>query len=551
MAKLSRRGNDSVHWFMSELTSRVVADTGNTNDRFHLGKVMLQSFKDDPDFVMMIDGATGESITYGEVLEKTVRCAISFKSMGLQTGDVIILMAPNHVDVAIPFYAAFYLGVIVAPIDRTLGISELQGTFSIDKPKLIFCQSEKTPDIQFALNELDMDTKIVTFDKVDDLCSFSEFLEEYGDDSPIEDFKPNDFDPEETVALLVATSGTTGLPKAAAVTQKNLSITSPYLWCRYYKFPTPTRMALVGSPLQWLTAIMHFIISPMLKYTRLQTSQQLTQEHAYHLINTYRPTHSIFSPTLMTTLIKPGDREQCDFTSFENILLGGSAVPQELIDEMKAISPDTEVLDVYGMSELTNIAFNGDNAPPGSCGKPLGCFQYRLVNSETNEDILEPNIRGELWMKGPGIFQGYYNNPEATAEVFTEDRWFKTGDLFYRDENWNFFFVERIKLLLKYKSNQISPVEVEGVIRQHPGVMDVAVTGIPDPECGDLPVACILRRPGYDVTADDIKDLVKESLSDAKQLRGGVIFVSAIPMTASTKVHRRKLKEMALELERE
>ncbi|CAG9791544.1 unnamed protein product [Diatraea saccharalis] len=149
------------------------------------------------------------------------------------------------------------------------------------------------------------------------------------------------------------------------------------------------------------------------------------------------------------------------------------------------------------------------------------------------------------------ILQEYYNNPKATEETFAEDRWFKTGDMFFRDENWNYFFVERIKLLLKYKSYQISPVEIEGVIRQHPGVLDVAVTGIPDEECGDLPVACVVRRSDQNITAQDIKDIVKETLSDAKQLRGGVIFLDEIPMTASTKVHRRRLKEIALAFEKQ
>ncbi|XP_013184010.2 luciferin 4-monooxygenase [Amyelois transitella] len=551
MAKLPRISNDRVHWYMNELASRIIAESGNPSDRFHLGKMMLRSLKDDPDFIVQIDGATGESITSAEILKKTVQCAVAFRNFGLQTGDVIVLMAPSHVDLAVPFQAALYLGVIIAAVDRTLGVNELQGTFNVDRPKIVFCQSEKAPDIQIVLNALEMDTHIVTFDTGDYLCSFADFLEKYGDDTPVEEFRANEFDPEDAIACLIATSGTTGLPKAAAATHKNMAITAPYWWARYTDFPTPTRMALIGSPLQWLTALVNFVISPILRYTRLQTSQAMTQEHAYYLINTYRPTYTIFSPTFMTTLIKPGDREQCDFTCFESILLGGSAVPNDLMAQIKEIAPDTEVGNGYGMSELTSVAFHIDSPPPGYCGRPMGCFQYRIINTETKEDIFEPHVPGELWIRGPGIIKHYYNNPEATEETFAEGSWFKTGDTFYRDENWNFFFVERIKLLLKYKSNQISPVEVENVIRQHPGVLDVAVTGLPDPECGDLPVACVVKHPDSDVTAQDIKDLVKESLSDSKQLRGGVIFVSDIPMTASTKVHRRKLREMALVMDRE
>ncbi|KOB63794.1 Luciferase, partial [Operophtera brumata] len=423
--------NDSVHWYMSELTSRIVAETGIPSDRFHLGKIMMQCMKDDPDLVLQTDGATDESETSSSILTRAVRCAISLRNLGLKAGDVMVLMAPNHIDLAIPFYAALFNGISIAAVDRTLGLSELQSTFYVDRPKVIFCQSEKASDIQITLNELDLNAQIVIFDRGDYLLNFNDFMDLYGGDTAVDYFKS-----------------------------------------RYNTFPGPTRLALLGAPLQWLTAIITFVASTVMRYPRLMTSEPLTQESSYHLINKY----------------KPGDRDQCDFTCFDLIMLGGSAVPDDLVQEIKIVTPNTDVVNAYGMSEITNIAFHGDRPAPGSCGKPMGCLEYRLVEVETMDDINEPNIPGELWLKGPGIFKEYYNNPTATEETFAEGRWFKTGDMFYRDDKYNYFFVERIKLLLKYNSYQISPVELEAVIRQHPGVLDVAVTGIPDPECGELPV---------------------------------------------------------------
>ncbi|XP_026333725.1 luciferin 4-monooxygenase-like [Hyposmocoma kahamanoa] len=268
-------------------------------------------------------------------------------------------------------------------------------------------------------------------------------------------------------------------------------------------------MALIGSPLQWLSAILNFILCPILRYTRLQTSSVFNQEHAYYLINTYKPTFTIMSPPFMITLIKPEDRDRCDFTCLEILLLGGSAAPVDLIKELKNITPNTEISDVFGMTEMSSISFCNEGAPPGSCGKPLGCFQYRLIDVGTGKDINVPKQPGELWVKGPCLFKGYYHNPKATEDTFAEDHWLKTGDMLFRDENWNFYFVERIKLLLKYKNYHISPVEIESVIRLHPGILDVALTGIPDPESGDLAVACVVRQSGSGVTAQDIKDLVK------------------------------------------
>ncbi|XP_063368939.1 luciferin 4-monooxygenase-like [Cydia amplana] len=544
-----KRENDSVHWFMNELTSRVVAESGIPTDIHHLGKILLRSLKDDPGFVLQIDGATGEQETTGSVLERSVRCAIALKNLGLQRGDAIILMAPNHLDLAIPFYAAFYLGVMVAPIDRTaLGVYELQGTFEAIRPKAIFCQSDRALDVQLALKKVDAKPFIVTFDTGSSLCSFKQFLDTYGDQSPVNEFKPTDLDPEDTIALLISTSGTTGLPKSAAATQKNLVISSPYLWSRYTQFPKPTKMTLIVSPLQWLTAILMFLMSPILRFTRLQTSLTVSPQHACHLINTYKPTYKIISPPFLNALLRSEGGLQCDFSCFEAILVGGSAVTADLIQEVKKIAPNTEVLNAFGMSEVTSLLFVNEGLNPGSdtVGKPMGLLQYRLIDTETQEDIYEPNKNGELWVKGPSIVKGYYRNPEATAEAFTEDRWFKTGDIFYRDENYNFFFVDRIKLMFYYMTYRISPVAIEALIRQHPGVQEVAVTGIPDPTRGELPAACVVRRPGGRVTADEIKQLVKENLADAKQLRGGVIFLDTIPLTPTAKIHRKKLKEIAM-----
>ncbi|KAL4712378.1 hypothetical protein ACJJTC_001539 [Scirpophaga incertulas] len=451
----------------------------------------------------------------------------------LLRGDVVVLMAPNHLDLCIPFYAALYVGVVTAAIDRTFGVSELKRTFEVTQPKLIFCQSARAPYVQQALKELGSPAHIITFDN-GDYTSFPEFLENFGQGADIDKF-----------------SGTTGLPKNAAVTHKNLAINTPYFLSRSFDYPSPTKKSLLVSPLQWLTTLINFLLSAVLRFTRVQSSFEMTEEHTYHIINMYRPTFVIMSPTMMTLLLKPGHRDKCDFTCLELIMLGGTAVSQSLLQDLKEVSPKAEVYDAYGASELCTLVFNVDLQAPGSCGRPIGCFQYRLVDITTQKDILVPHVPGELWVKGPGIFKGYYNNLAATKETFAEGGWFKTGDLFYRDNDWNFYFVDRAKLLLKYHNHQISPVEVEGVIRQHPGVLDVAVTGVPHPECGDLPMACVVKKVGHSVTAQEIKKLVKDNLTETKQLRGGVIFLSEMPVTPSMKINRTKLKEIAIKMAKE
>ncbi|XP_047033322.1 luciferin 4-monooxygenase-like [Helicoverpa zea] len=543
-----RRAFDAVHWYMEEIGAQLVAKTSIPSDRHHVGKLLLQGLKDYPNFVAQIDGATGESETNGSVLNRSIRCAISLTQLGLKKGDVMVLMGPNHLDFCIPHNAALYLGIMVACIDATLSVNELKDLFQANRPNIIFGQSEKTSDIKKALILAQVDAKIMTFNEGSNNTTLAQLLE-IPDEKAVKDFQATDFDPTETVGYLTSTSGTTGVPKTAMLTHKNIATGTPTMWTMFSKFPSPVRLALVTSPAQWLSAGFHYLFSSILKYTRLQTSAPVTPEHFAELVNKYKPDYMIMSPTLITTMIM---NAKCDFSCFEHILLGGSAVTQDLVNEVKQIAQTEEVHVLYGMSELSGICVQHDvPTAPGSCGRPNGNVELKLMNPVTLEEITEPNVQGELWFRGPSVFKGYHNNPEATKEALTEDGWLRSGDILYRDEYWNLYFVERYKLLLKYRNHQVSPVEIETVISKHPGVFHVAVTGIPDNECGDLVVACVVPKPGCSPTAQEIKDLVKESLTDSKQLRGGVIFMKELPTTSTSKVNRKKLKELVLTLERE
>ncbi|CAH0696589.1 unnamed protein product [Spodoptera exigua] len=452
-----------------------------------------------------IDGATGESETFGSALDRSIRCAVSLTNMGLKKGDVMVLMGPNHIDFCVPHNAALYLGIMVACVDATLGVNELTQIFKTNQPTIIICQSEKTGDVDAALQMLKMDTKVVTFNEDNHYTTLSQLLKV--DDAAITNFK-----------------------------------------IEFSKFPTPTRMVIVTSPAQWLSAGFHYLFSPIMKYTRLQTSATVTPEHFGELVNKYKPTYILISPTLMTTMMS---KAKCDFNCFENIQVGGSAVTQEFLADLKKIT-NAKIYILYGMSEVSGPTLQQDDStPPGSYGRPIGGLELKLVDPKTNRVITEPHVPGELWYRGQSVFKGYYNNEEMTKETLTEDGWLKSGDILYRDEAWNLFFVERYKLLLKYRNHQVSPSEVESVIMKHPGVFQAAVTGIPDRECGDLVVACVVPKPGCSPAAQEIKDLVKESLTDSKQLRGGVIFLKELPTTSTSKIDRKKLKEMVLDLPRE
>lgn len=154
----------------------------------------------------------------------------------------------------------------------------------------------------------------------------------------------------------------------------------------------------------------------------------------------------------------------------------------------------------------------------------------------------------ELWVKGPNVFLGYLNNPKANEEVFSDDGYYKTGDVGYEDKNGHFFITDRVKELIKYNGFQVAPAELEAIALGHPAVGDVAVIGVSSGQDGsELPRAYVVPRAGYsqdEATAESIIKFVKDRVISYKQLRGGVRFVDAIPRNPSGKILRREIKKM-------
>ncbi|KAI5638754.1 AMP-binding enzyme domain-containing protein [Phthorimaea operculella] len=334
-----KRVTDACRWYMEELSSRVVAESGRACDRFHLGKLILRGLKDAPDYTLQIDGSTGESASFASVLERSVQCASAFKQLGLAAGDVIVMMAPNNINMCVPFYAALYLGVLVSPIDRLLKIKELKDMFIIAEPKIVFCTTDRVKDVQTALDELELKSKIVTMDvkseHQENTISIDELLEKFGANINVQDFMPTDLDPEENIALLISTSGTTGLPKQTCHTHKSYTVAISGYWSRESSFPSPFKTVLIVSPMQWLSCIFYTIGAPVYRYTLLTSQSEINKEHFYDLVNKYRPNHMLCSPTRLATFVEPGTKDKCDMSCFKLLLAAGSAVSAELLRSLQ------------------------------------------------------------------------------------------------------------------------------------------------------------------------------------------------------------------------
>lgn len=277
-------------------------------------------------------------------------------------------------------------------------------------------------------------------------------------------------------------------------------------------------------------------------------------------VQNYRITFSYVVPPVVLLLSKHPIVDKYDLSSLRMMNSGAAPLTRELVEAVYA-RIKCGIKQGYGLSETSPTTHTQPweewRTSIGSVGKLLPNMEAKYMTMP--EDESEPREVsvgevGELYMKGPNIFQGYHNNPAATADCLT-DGWFRTGDVGYQDKNGNFYITDRVKELIKYKGFQVAPAELEGILVDHEAIDDVAVIGIESEAHGtEVPLAFVVRSAkskalgaSAEQEAANIIKWLDGKVAYHKRLRGGVRFVDAIPKSVSGKILRRVLKAQAKE----
>jgi acyl-CoA synthetase (AMP-forming)/AMP-acid ligase II len=260
------------------------------------------------------------------------------------------------------------------------------------------------------------------------------------------------------------------------------------------------------------------------------------------LIEEHGVTRAYVVPPIALALAKHPAVDENDLSSIETIMSGAAPLGAELAEAV-AKRLDCTVIQGYGLTETSPVTHcirpHGDNRP-GSIGQALPNTECRLVDAESGQDVGEGEP-GELWIRGPQVMKGYLNNDEATRHTIDDEGWLHTGDIAVVDSDGFFQIVDRLKELIKYKGFQVAPAELEALLITHPKVQDVAVIGVPDEECGELPKAYVV--PADDsLDGDELMSWCAEQVSPQKKVRL-VETIEEIPKSASGKILRRELKE--------
>ncbi|XP_053681935.1 uncharacterized protein LOC128732670 [Sabethes cyaneus] len=498
--------------------------------------------------VAVIDGIYGTELRYLELLEQASRLGECLRTLaGIQIGDVVGIVSENRLEFPPVLFAAFFVGATVAPINLTYTEREMEHAFNLSKPKIIFASPFSADRVVAAARKTKHIERIVLFGEENpfgnDVILYNDFQSSVSFVNPLNFYIPP-VNIDEHVALIMCSSGTTGLPKGVQLTHANLLASIALLKeSSQLMDPPPGGMVLLGV-LPWFHAYGCLtLINIICNKQKLVSLPKFEEGLFLSCIENYRCTMVFVVPPLVVFLAKHPLVDSYDLSSVDTLLCGAAPLSKETEDLVKQRLNIRHVRQGYGMSETTlaTLVQSEDSHKAGSVGKVQVGTLAKIIDPKTGK-ILGPNQLGELCFKGSQIMKGYIGNDQATRETIDHDGWLHTGDIGYFDEDKEFFIVDRLKELIKYKAFQVPPAEIEAILLTNPKVKDAAVIGLPDEEAGELPLAFIVKQEGVEITEAEIKQYVAERTSPAKRLHGGARFINEIPKNLSGKILRKDLR---------
>lgn len=480
----------------------------------------------------LIDGVTGEIMTYGQFEILIRRLAIGLTSRGFGKGDVLAIYSENRPAFAVAVHGAIAAGGAVTTINPLATAHELASQLNDSQAVYLIASPTVLEKAIQAMAEASSIREVFVFGEAEGARPFDALLTEDGPWPSVE------INPREDVALLPYSSGTTGRPKGVMLTHYN--IVANFHQGEHLDLIAEDDTVIAFMPFFHMYGISMFLTYGLATGTTLVTMPRFDLEHYLQLLQGYRSKRAYVVPPIVIAFARHPIVEKYDLSSLRFLLTGAAPVGAELCAAVEQRLGCT-VTQAYGMTELSpgaHVYPGGDNRS-GSAGAPMPSTESKIVDIESGRD-LGPHERGEVWVRGPQVMKGYLNRPDATAATITPDGWLKTGDIGYFDEGGYFYIVDRLKELIKYKGYQVAPAELEALLLTHPAVADAAVIGIPDEEAGELPKAFIVLRG--EASAEEIMAFVAERVAPYKKIRL-VEFTDQIPKAASGKILRRVLIE--------
>jgi fatty-acyl-CoA synthase len=487
----------------------------------------------DPDKPLLVFG--DETVTYGEMVARAAATAAGLHERGVGAGDVVALLSYNCIEFLETIFAANYLGAVAMPINWRLAAPEVRYILEHSEARALVCDE--------SLVGLANDATKAAESTLLRACISGE-LEGW---MPLSALRATAAVPPRAATAgddlhrLMYTSGTTGRPKGVMITHANLA------WknlAHLVEFGfTGDDVGLACGPLYHVGALDLTTTTLIAAGATVFLHRVFDAVDVVDEIERSRVTTVWLAPAMVNAIMALPDIEQRDLSSVRLIIGGGEKMPIPLIERLQRAFPSAWFADAYGLTETVSGDTFLDRASTvtklGSVGRP--CLYLEVDIWDEDGRSVPAGQPGEVVLRGPKVFKGYWRDPEATAKAFAGG-WFHTGDIGVRDADGYLFIVDRLKDMILSGGENIAGSEVERVLYEHAAVLETAVVGRPDEKWGEVPVAFVVLREGSSATPDDLVEHCRGQLARFKVPKA-VMFVDALPRNPSGKVLKRDLRD--------
>lgn len=479
----------------------------------------------------------GVTTTYGDMLARVQALAGGLRRLGVGHGDIVGLLAYNSTEFLEVIFAANYVGAAAMPVNWRLSAEEVAYILTNSSAKVLVSQEELSGIAVPALGRTEQDVIGVALDDMSEHGWSS--LAALRDGEPVlraVEVRADD------LHRLMYTSGTTSHPKGVMITHENLTWKNA---AHVVEFDVGSSdVGLVCGPLYHVGALDLTTTTILYAGGSVVIHPRFDAERVVAEVETGRITNVWLPPAMLNAILGLPDIDSRDLSALRFVIAGGEKMPETLIKRVQAIFSNAWFVDAYGLTE----SVSGDTFldrrhtldKRGSVGK--ACLHVEVGIWDLGGDgLVAASTTGEIVLRGPKLFRGYWRNPEATEAAFCAG-WFHTGDIGYLDDEGFLYIVDRLKDMIISGGENIASVEVERVLYGFPGVREAAVVARPHERWGEVPIAYVAMQPGAQATEDEVIAHCRGQLAKFKSPHA-VLFVDELPRNPSGKVLKRELRD--------
>jgi len=499
----------------------------------HLNEMLAHAVRQWPDAEAVVDGP--HRLTYRDLDAAAARVAAGLSTAGVAAGDRVILLITNRHEFMVTFVAVMRLGGIAVPVNVREERDGVRFVANQCAAKAIVFDDSMAGKVPAPADAPALSLRYAIGETAGGAHAFATLLAATADARA-----PHD-PPEDDTAVLLYTSGTTGRPKGAMLTHFNIVHS-----CIHFHVCMDTRpgdRSMLAVPASHVTGLVAIWLTMVQVGGCVIVMREFKAPAFLELASRERMTHTVVVPAIYNLLLRDPGFDRMDLSAWRTGGYGGAPMPEPTITALAERLPALTLQNAYGATETTSptsVIAPGDQAAHlSSVGQVVSCGDVRIMDDDGRE--VPPGQPGELWIGGPMVVPGYWDNPEATAREFVGGYW-KSGDIGSLDAAGYLYVFDRKKDMINRGGYKVYCAEVESVLAGHPDVMEVAIVAQPDPVLGEKSRAFVVPRHPAVRDADSLRAYCREHLADYK-VPDFVSFLDApLPRNANGKVLKRTLR---------